>query len=156
MRRTTIFAAAALVALTGTISAQDWPTRTITMIIPFAAGGGVDASGRIQAQRMGELLGQTIVVENVGAAAGTVGSLRVARAVDGERVAVDDNLAGVRRVGSRQRVHQGRLAGPVASDEGHHLARVEIHAHAVDGVHAAEGDADVPHLNGGNASRLRG
>jgi tripartite-type tricarboxylate transporter receptor subunit TctC len=80
MRRTTIVAAAALVALTGTISAQDWPTRTITMIIPFAAGGGVDASGRIQAQRMGELLGQTIVVENVGAAAGTVGSLRVARA----------------------------------------------------------------------------
>ena len=68
MRRTTIIAAAALVALTGPISAQDWPTRPITMIIPFAAGGGVDASGRIQAQRMGELLGQTIVVENVGAA----------------------------------------------------------------------------------------
>jgi tripartite-type tricarboxylate transporter receptor subunit TctC len=54
------------------------------MIIPFAPGGGVDASGRIQAQRMGELLGQTIVVENVGAAAGTVGSLRVAKgATDG-------------------------------------------------------------------------
>src|SRR6476660_6791397 len=49
------------------LSAQDWPTRPITMIIPFAPGGGVDASGRIQAQRMGELLGQTIVVENVGA-----------------------------------------------------------------------------------------
>jgi tripartite-type tricarboxylate transporter receptor subunit TctC len=80
MRRTTIIAAAALVALTGPISAQEWPTRPITMIIPFAAGGGVDASGRIQAQRMGELLGQTIVVENVGAGAGTVGSLRVARA----------------------------------------------------------------------------
>jgi tripartite-type tricarboxylate transporter receptor subunit TctC len=80
MRRTTIIAAAALVALTGTISAQEWPARPITMIIPFAAGGGVDASGRIQAQRMGELLGTTIVVENVGAGAGTVGSLRVARA----------------------------------------------------------------------------
>ena len=79
MRRTTIIAAAALVALTGTISAQEWPSRPITMIIPFAAGGGVDASGRIQAQRMGELLGTTIVVENVGAGAGTVGSLRVAR-----------------------------------------------------------------------------
>jgi tripartite-type tricarboxylate transporter receptor subunit TctC len=62
------------------MSAQEWPSRPITMIIPFAPGGGVDASGRIQAQRMGELLGQTIVVENVGAAAGTVGSLRVARA----------------------------------------------------------------------------
>jgi tripartite-type tricarboxylate transporter receptor subunit TctC len=79
MRRTTIIAAAALVALTGTLSAQEWPARPITMIIPFAAGGGVDASGRIQAQRMGELLGTTIVVENVGAGAGTVGSLRVAR-----------------------------------------------------------------------------
>ena len=69
MRKTTIAAAtAALLALTGAISAQDWPRAPITMIIPFAPGGGIDASGRIQAQRMGELLGQTIVVENVGAA----------------------------------------------------------------------------------------
>jgi tripartite-type tricarboxylate transporter receptor subunit TctC len=80
MLKTALAAATALVALTSAISAQDWPTRPITMIIPFAPGGGVDASGRIQAQRMGELLGQTVVVENVGAAAGTVGSLRVARA----------------------------------------------------------------------------
>lgn len=80
MRKTSIVTAAALVALTGTISAQDWPTRPITMVIPFAAGGGIDGSGRIQAQRMSELLGQTIVVENVGAAAGTVGSARVANA----------------------------------------------------------------------------
>jgi putative tricarboxylic transport membrane protein len=80
MRKTAVAATAALIALTGTMSAQEWPSRPITMIIPFAPGGGVDASGRIQAQRMGELLGQTIVVENIGAAAGTVGSLRVARA----------------------------------------------------------------------------
>jgi tripartite-type tricarboxylate transporter receptor subunit TctC len=80
MRKTAVVATAALIALTGTISAQDWPSRPITMIIPFAPGGGVDASGRIQALRIGELLGQTIVVENVGAAAGTVGSLRVSRA----------------------------------------------------------------------------
>jgi tripartite-type tricarboxylate transporter receptor subunit TctC len=83
MSKTTIAAAAAaigLVVLSGTISAQDWPTRPITMVIPFAPGGGIDASGRIQAQRMGELLGQTIVVENLGAAAGTVGSSRVAKA----------------------------------------------------------------------------
>jgi tripartite-type tricarboxylate transporter receptor subunit TctC len=80
MRNTIAAATAALLALTGAISAQDWPSaRVITMIIPFAPGGGVDASGRIQAQRMGELLGQTIVVENVGAAAGTVGSARVAK-----------------------------------------------------------------------------
>ena len=81
MRKSMIVVTAALLALTGTLSAQDWPSsRVITMIIPFAPGGGVDASGRIQAQRMGELLGQTIIVENVGAGDGTVGSLRVAKA----------------------------------------------------------------------------
>ena len=81
MRKTMLIVTAALLALTGTISAQDWPSsRVITLIIPFAPGGGVDASGRIQAQRMGELLGQTIIVENVGAGAGTVGSQRVAKA----------------------------------------------------------------------------
>ena len=60
--------------------AQDWPTRPITLIVPFAPGGGVDASARLQALVIGEMLGQTIVVENVGAAAGTVGSGRVAKA----------------------------------------------------------------------------
>jgi tripartite-type tricarboxylate transporter receptor subunit TctC len=60
--------------------AADWPSRTITLIVPFSAGGGVDLSARIQAQRMSELLGQPIVVENVGAAAGMAGSLRVAKA----------------------------------------------------------------------------
>ena len=79
MHKTTL-AAALLIALTGPLAAQDWPARPITMVIPFAPGGGIDASGRIQAQRMGELLGQTIVVENLGAAAGTVGSQRVAKA----------------------------------------------------------------------------
>src|SRR5260370_21981943 len=74
---------AALAALIGTSAgalAQDWPTRPITLVVPFAAGGGLDVSVRIQAQRMSELLGQTIVAENVGAAAGTVGSLRAAKA----------------------------------------------------------------------------
>jgi tripartite-type tricarboxylate transporter receptor subunit TctC len=52
----------------------------MTLIVPFAAGGGVDLSARIQALRMGELLGQTIVVENVGAAAGMAGGQRVAKA----------------------------------------------------------------------------
>src|SRR4029077_14488440 len=61
-------------------AAQEWPTRPITLIVPFAAGGGIDVSARIQAQRMGELLGQSIVIENVGAAAGMAGSARVAKA----------------------------------------------------------------------------
>jgi tripartite-type tricarboxylate transporter receptor subunit TctC len=62
------------------VHAQDWPTRPITLIVPFATGGGVDVSARIQAQDMSELLGQPIIVENVGAAAGMEGSLRVAKA----------------------------------------------------------------------------
>jgi tripartite-type tricarboxylate transporter receptor subunit TctC len=73
-------ALAILMSLSAAAQAQDYPGRPITLIVPFAAGGGLDVSVRIQAQRMSELLGQTIVTENVGAAAGTVGSLRVAKA----------------------------------------------------------------------------
>lgn len=72
--------AAAFALLTPAAQAQDWPTRPITLIVPFAAGGGVDSSARLQALAIGEVLGQTIVVENVGAAAGTIGSARVAKA----------------------------------------------------------------------------
>jgi putative tricarboxylic transport membrane protein len=71
---------ALFVAAAGHAAAQGWPTRPVTLIVPFAPGGGIDASARIQAQAMGELLGQTVVVENMGAAAGTVGSLKVAKA----------------------------------------------------------------------------
>jgi tripartite-type tricarboxylate transporter receptor subunit TctC len=67
------------VFLSTPVFAQEWPTRAITLIVPFAPGGGVDLSARIQAQRMSELLGQPIVVENIGAAAGMAGSLRVAK-----------------------------------------------------------------------------
>jgi tripartite-type tricarboxylate transporter receptor subunit TctC len=76
--RVVFVAVATLIA--GPVLADNWPSRPITMIVPFAAGGGVDLSARIQAQRMGELLGQPIVVENVGAAAGMAGSARVAKA----------------------------------------------------------------------------
>ena len=64
---------AGVLAPLGTAAAQEWPTHPITLIVPFAAGGGLDVSVRIQAQRMSELLGQTIIVENIGAAGGTVG-----------------------------------------------------------------------------------
>src|SRR5262249_49565915 len=74
-----IAAAAMVTALSAHAAAQDWPTRPITLIVPFAAGGGIDVSARIQAQRMGELLGQSIVIENVGAAAGMAGGVRVAK-----------------------------------------------------------------------------
>ena len=77
---TTIAAAAALIALAGTVAAQDWPTRPITLVVPFAPGGGIDVSVRIQAQHMSEILGQSIIVENLGGAAGMTGALRVAKA----------------------------------------------------------------------------
>jgi tripartite-type tricarboxylate transporter receptor subunit TctC len=80
MNERTIALALAAVLAASAAAAQDYPTRPITLIVPFAAGGGVDVSARIQAQHMSELLGQPIVVENVGAAAGTTGALRVAKA----------------------------------------------------------------------------
>ena len=81
MKLTQVLVAAALgLAVAMQARAENWPSRAITLIVPFAAGGGVDVSARIQAQRMSELLGQAIVVENVGAAAGMAGSLRVAKA----------------------------------------------------------------------------
>jgi tripartite-type tricarboxylate transporter receptor subunit TctC len=73
-------------ALSPQAAAQDaaaiaaWPNRTLTLIVPFAAGGGVDGSARIQAQALSEILGQSIIVENIGAAAGTTGSARVSKA----------------------------------------------------------------------------
>src|SRR6478735_7551727 len=80
MLSTALTAASILAALTASATAQDWPARPITLVVPFAPGGGVDSSARLQAAVMSEILGQTIVIENVGAAAGTVGSGRVAKA----------------------------------------------------------------------------
>ena len=80
MNRTLLFVAALALIVAMPARADDWPTRAITLIVPFAAGGGVDVSARIQAQGMSERLGQAIIVENVGAAAGMEGSLRVAKA----------------------------------------------------------------------------
>ena len=54
--------------------AQDWPTRPVTMVVPFAAGGPVDTMARIMAARLSELLGQQVVVENIGGAGGMTGT----------------------------------------------------------------------------------
>ncbi|MCC6890186.1 MAG: tripartite tricarboxylate transporter substrate binding protein BugD [Hyphomicrobiales bacterium] len=60
--------------------AQSWqPTRPLTMVVPFAAGGQVDVLARVLAPRLSEILGQQVVVENVGGGAGMIGSGRVAR-----------------------------------------------------------------------------
>jgi tripartite-type tricarboxylate transporter receptor subunit TctC len=64
----------------GQALAQEFPTHTLTMVNPFAAGGPNDVPGRLFAQRMGEVLGQTVIVENVGGAGGMTGADRVAKA----------------------------------------------------------------------------
>jgi tripartite-type tricarboxylate transporter receptor subunit TctC len=81
MKRTIFSTALAiLLALTGSAGAENFPDRAVTMVIPFAAGGPQDTIGRIIGQRMGELLGQAVIIENLGGAGGMTGSKRVAEA----------------------------------------------------------------------------
>ena len=60
--------------------ADDWPTRPVTMVVPFAAGGPADAVGRILASRVSQTLGQEVIVENIGGGGGMLGGSRIARA----------------------------------------------------------------------------
>ena len=72
--------AATAVALASAATAQTYPTKSMTLVVPFAAGGPTDLLARIVAEKMSQGLGQQIVIENVGGAGGMTGSLRVARA----------------------------------------------------------------------------
>jgi tripartite-type tricarboxylate transporter receptor subunit TctC len=76
-----VFLAALLSVISTSVLAQDWPTRPVTMIVPYAAGGPVDTVGRVMAQGLSEVLGQQVIVENVGGAGGMTGANRVAKAV---------------------------------------------------------------------------
>ena len=78
--RMQVLAAILLGAAASPVAAQTWPTRPVSMVVPFAAGGGTDVLGRIIGRRLGEVLGQQVVIENVGGAGGMVGSARVAKA----------------------------------------------------------------------------
>jgi len=78
MARSLIAAAVSLASL-GTAIAQDWPTRPINLVVPYAAGGPVDTVARILAARLGEVLGQQVIIENVGGAGGMTGAARVAK-----------------------------------------------------------------------------
>jgi tripartite-type tricarboxylate transporter receptor subunit TctC len=62
------------------VAAEEWPTRTITLVVPFTPGGGVDISARLQAQAIGEILGVSVIVENIGGGAGMTAGARVAHA----------------------------------------------------------------------------
>src|SRR3569832_1023732 len=82
--RSAVVAVMAVFSLCGvrSLAAEEWPSRPVTMVIPFAAGGPLDAIGRILAPRLSEVLGQQVVVENITGAGGMTGSNRVAKSTD--------------------------------------------------------------------------
>ena len=93
-RRQFLYLAAGAAALAASLpaSAQTYPAKPITMIVPFAAGGSTDVIGRILAERMRTSLGQTVIVENVTGAGGTIGVTRAVRAApDGYTISLGQN-----------------------------------------------------------------
>lgn len=85
LKRELLLTVAALSGLAGALlpathaTAQTYPTRTVTLIIPFAAGSGSDVVARILTARMSEVLGQQVIIENVGGAGGMIGASRGAK-----------------------------------------------------------------------------
>lgn len=72
--------ALSVVSPSAVIAAESFPERTITIVVPFGAGGGTDVLGRILAERMSEGLGQPVIVENRPGAGGSIGTAAVAKA----------------------------------------------------------------------------
>src|SRR5262245_42478708 len=78
----------------GLAAAQSWPSRTITLVVPFAAGGGTDAIARVVADKLSARLGQPVVVENKAGAASAIGTAHVAKAApDGYTLLMTTNSA---------------------------------------------------------------
>ena len=89
MTRLSVAAAAFVASLivAGSAAAQDYPTRPVTMVVPFAAGGPIDVLGRLLQGPMAEALGQPVIIENITGGAGMVGSNRVRQsAPDGYQI----------------------------------------------------------------------
>jgi tripartite-type tricarboxylate transporter receptor subunit TctC len=92
LRRILLSLAAATLAVAVPVQAQTLKSGNLTLVVPFAAGGPSDVAGRILAQGMQDVLGQTVVVENPAGAGGTVGSLRVSRSTpDGSQFVLGNN-----------------------------------------------------------------
>jgi tripartite-type tricarboxylate transporter receptor subunit TctC len=82
--------------LAGPLVADDYPSRPVTMIVPFPAGGPTDAIGRVVAQGMQASLGRPVIVENIGGAAGSLGSEKVALATpDGYTIGLGNSVTHV-------------------------------------------------------------
>src|SRR5688572_204503 len=89
--RTLVVASLCVAALlqAGAASAQAWPAKPIRLMVPFPPGGSTDIVARIVAQKLGERLGQSIVIENRGGAGGTIGTALIAKsAPDGYNLAI--------------------------------------------------------------------
>jgi tripartite-type tricarboxylate transporter receptor subunit TctC len=92
---------AAMLAAAGlnSAAAQDWPSRPLTMVVPFAAGGPMDSLARILQPTLGEMIGQPIIIENVPGGGGMTGSMRVSQA------AVDSHLFVLASIGTHAISH---------------------------------------------------
>ncbi len=89
-------ATALVAAVPRAAAAETWPNHPITMVVPFPAGGPTDGLGRIIAERMGRALGQSIIVDNVSGAGGTLGVAKVARApADGYTLSIAQTTSNV-------------------------------------------------------------
>src|SRR5262249_25791371 len=89
MLRRSTFALFAFASLTAPVSAQSYPSKPITLIVPFAAGGPTDLMARIVGERMGKELGQQIIIDNVTAAAGPIPMAKLAHAApDGYTIGI--------------------------------------------------------------------
>src|SRR5437764_862482 len=94
LRRTVTAACLRLVPFAAPASAQDWPSRTITVIVPLGAGSASDIIARVVMEQVGRQLGQSVVVENRPGAGGTIGANMVAKAApDGYTVLIYGALA---------------------------------------------------------------
>ena len=80
MRKLSIAFVFAFIALVSAARADNFPSRPITLIVPFPPGGSTDVAARIMADKMGAALGQPVIVENVGGAGGSIAVGRLARA----------------------------------------------------------------------------
>ncbi len=109
-----VTAIAALVAAAGSAAAQDWPTRPVTVVVPWAAGGPVDTVARIMTARISEILGQQFIVENVGGAGGSTGAARASKAApDGYSVL----LSGSAVLAQNPALYKRQLYNPVTDFE---------------------------------------
>jgi tripartite-type tricarboxylate transporter receptor subunit TctC len=113
MLRTIVGALLAL-GLAQPATAQDWPTRPVTVIVPWAAGGPVDTVARIVTARMSEILGQQLIIENAGGAGGSTGTARVAKAAPDGYTAV---VTGSAVLAQNPALYKRQLYNPITDFE---------------------------------------